>query len=116
MAKRQRIVWRTPLEELWDSGGPVPATAGRPLGATEISDLLRTGPVSFVRANVGEPLRWIPESEGFDFWKREVKPHLVPPDKVEEISLDDFEEGYCYLATEWTRSDKPPVVLLLMVH
>jgi len=39
-------------------------------------------------------------------WKEEAKPHLVDPAAAtDSLSLDNFADGYAYVASEW--SDGP---------
>ena len=73
------------------------------------------GPVEFLVADVGHPLKRIPIDKRFDFWKSEARPHLVNnPD--EGFSIEDSPGGYAYLASEWSGQLQTPVVLLEMHH
>lgn len=109
----ERVVTRLPPAELWDDAGPVSAVAVRALAAEDIRDLLRTGPVRFVVAAVGSPLRWVAAADCFRFWKAEVHSRVAGPG---EARLEDFPGGYCYFASEWAAGDGPPVVLLAIAH
>jgi len=109
----RRIVTKLPLAELWSDTGPVAARRVRCLTAQDIRDFLRAGPVRFVIANIGEPLRWVPTAECFQFWKVEVRPRLAEAD---HIRLEDFPDGYCYGASEWMPIEGPPIVLLEVFH
>ena len=102
-----------PLVELWDDAGPVVAAEIRDLVADDIRDLLRAGPVRFVVANLGAPIRWIPAGECYRFWKAEVQPWVA--DRI-GADLDNYPGGYCYFASEWAVGDGPPVVLLAVAH
>ena len=86
----------------------------RDLNASDIVDLLRSGAVRFVIADVGKPYQWIPNNEGYDFWKDEVKEHLAHPGS--ELALEDFPDEYCYFASEWKTYDGGMVILLSKVH
>lgn len=108
-----RIVTRLPLGELWDDAGHVVAERQRDLVAADIAGLLRLGPVRFVVADIGHPLRWVPIADCFRFWKDEVKSRVGDP---AGSSLDDFPGGYSYFAAEWVPADGPPVVLLESCH
>ena len=108
----QRIVTRLPLAELWDDAGPLSAAEVRDLAAEDIRDLLRAGPVRFAVANVGSPLRWVPATECFQFWKAEVQSRVAGA----SADLDDFTGGYCYFASEWGPVEGPPVVVLAVAH
>ena len=109
----QRVVTRLPLAELWGDAGPVAADRRRGLSAADIRGLLRAGPVRFVVANVGAPLRWVPAAECFRFWKAEVRSRVAGPDGAR---LEDFPGGYCYFASEWAPAEGPPVVVLAVAH
>ena len=92
MRPEQRVVTAIPLSELWNAAGPVAAMRGAALGAPDIAELLRHGPVQFVVADAG-PLRWIPSSESYTFWKAEVKPRVVPVD-VERFQPEHYPGEY----------------------
>ena len=105
-----RIVLQAPLTELWDSSGPLDARRTKGLGESDIVRLLQDGS-SFVIAEVGKPLKWIPREDRFAFWKTEVKRRLVSPN-ADRFQLDDYPDNYCYVAAMWERlSDKPIIVL-----
>jgi hypothetical protein len=108
-----RIVVRTPLTELWDNDGPIAARRGRDLSAEDIRAILHSGSVKFVVANVGSPLRWVPEDECFAFWRNEVQPRVADPSGA---SLNEFPGGYCYFATEWMPVRGSPLVVLECAH
>ena len=103
-----------PVEVLWQESGELQAHRLAWLTDGEIRSLLRTGPVRFVVANVGAPLRWIPTSDAFDFWKREALSRIASPD---HIVLDDFPGGLAYVASRWEApGDTCPIVLLEAHH
>ena len=81
MHASQLIVTRMPLGNLWDSEGQLEAHRVRRVGKDEISELMRNGS-TFVVADVGQPLCWIPEQDRFMFWKAEVQGRLVPPERI----------------------------------
>ena len=116
MRHEQRIVTQLPLDELWTDQGPLQATRVRELGAADITDLLRLGPVRFVVANVGGRLEWVPVEQRYEFWKSQVKMRLVDP-AVEGFRLEDFPGEYCYSASEWKADElEEPIVLLSRFH
>ena len=108
-----RIISELPLRELWDDRGPVAARRSRDLSATDVRDLLRRGPVSFVIADVGTKPVWIPPAECFAFWKGEVLPHLAEP--AQGVMLEEMPGEYCYFASEW-EAEGSPVVVLQVCH
>jgi len=114
MDPRDRIVSRTPLEQLWNEDGDLPATRVRDLDRDAIRDLLGRGSVHFVIADVGQPLRWIRPGERFSFWKTEAAAHLAAGERIE---LASFPGAVAYTASEWSGSaDGAPIVLLETHH
>jgi len=109
-----RIVTTTPIPVLWNDTGELSAVRDTYLTRSSIKSLLKAGPIEFVVADVGIPLRWIEKESCFEFWKRAVEPHLSDPN--EAISLDQFPAGLAYLASLWTRSNESPLVLLEAIH
>ena len=106
------VIHRLPLSQL-----PPPLAAAkrlRSLGTADVRDLLRRGPVRFAVAMMPAPFRVVPEHECYAFWKSEVQPHLVS-DPDEDAVLDDFPDGYCYFASEWSDGGSP-IVLLSVAH
>jgi hypothetical protein len=105
------IVTRLPLKSLKTSLGS--AEGQKDVGEPEIRNLLRAGSIRFVVADVGLQLLWINETDCFDFWKDEVKPHLTEPQSV--VSLEDFPGEYFYRASLW-HDGGLPIVLLSKSH
>lgn len=111
----QRVVTLMPLREIWDLDGTLPCRRLRDIGREQIATMLRSGPILFVVANCGHALRWLPIAEAFEFWKAEIKPHIVEPDAAQKgFQLKDFPGEYCYTGSEWSGS--VPIVLLEMHH
>lgn len=113
MPSKQRVIMQLPLAELRDDQAPL--TRQRDVGKEQIAELLRQGPVRFVVADCGHPLRWIAIEDRFRFWKDKVQPYLVEPDAA-EIHLEDFPDEYCFRASEWAGGGSGPVVLLERLH
>lgn len=109
----QRIVTQLPLAELWNEMGPIASKLVRELYAEDIRELLRAGPVQFVVANVGDPLRWVPVAECFQFWKSELQGRVADPAGA---SLEEYPGVYCYFASEWEEYQGQPVVMLTIAH
>ena len=109
-----KVVTQLPLTELWHDDGFTTTSRARWLTADDITTLLRAGRVHFVVADVGLSARWIPLGECYDFWKREAQPHLAAPES--HASLDDFPDGYCYFASEWSSRDGAPVIVCERHH
>ena len=95
MQPEERIVTRLPLTELWSPEGPLATERLRRVGRQEIKALLRTGPVHFVVADVGLPLRWIALTDAYKFWKQELKPHLIEA-ASERVYLEALPDQYGY--------------------
>ncbi|WP_065750169.1 hypothetical protein [Bradyrhizobium paxllaeri] len=110
----QRIVTRTPLTELWNNDGLLDARRAKDLGEADIQRLLQGGS-NFVVAEVGQPLRWISESDRFAFWKAEVKCRLIAPD-ADGFHLEDYPGSYCYVAAMWECASRTPVIVLEKHH
>lgn len=84
-----------PIASLWDDHGvDIEATRVRVLEQQDIRQLLRDGPVTFVVADMGAPLRWLNGDAVFEFWKREVRPRVLG---TERFRLEDFPGEYGYL-------------------
>src|SRR5262245_39850277 len=109
MDPAKRIVASMPIGELWNDSGPISANRMRDLDVDTIRQLLRRGVVRFVVAIGGAPLLWVTEAECFNFWKSEVQTHLAATDRVH---LNEFQEGYCYVASEWSVPGESAIVLL----
>ena len=113
MDATEHVVVGLPLDGLWDGVGTSGAVKGRELAQTDIKALLRLGPVPFVIADVGEPLRWVTGMECFGFWKTGVQPHLHERARP---YLEDYPDGYFHFAHEWRLHDRRPVVVLEKHH
>ncbi|HEY2587623.1 MAG TPA: hypothetical protein VGI81_17890, partial [Tepidisphaeraceae bacterium] len=100
------IVQRLPLERLSTPRGE--AIRRYDLGAETIRELLRSTKVRFVIANVGHELRWVAEADCFDFWKREVQPHLAESNG--RIQLEQFPREYAYFASQWDDGAAPIIL------
>lgn len=114
MDPRHRIVSKLPLEQIWSGSRLISTIKIRDVGSEEIAQLLRSGVVRFIVADVGRPLEWIPNNERYDFWRDEVRPHLADPE--ERRSIDSFPDNYCYFASEWTSYDDEVIVVLSKSH
>src|SRR5262245_41543977 len=91
------VVTKPPLSRLTTARGDA-AHVGE-VGSDSIRNLLRAGIIRFVIADVGAPLRWVSETERFDFWKNEVEPHLAEPEQ--RVYLGRFPGACAYFASLW---------------
>ena len=98
MDAKLKIVTHLPLRDLWRDNGLTTNARGRSFTKDDITDLLRTGLVQFVIADVGAPLQWIQLHDCHRFWKNEVRPHLAADSKA---ILDEFPGSSCYFASLW---------------
>ena len=111
---RERIVTRIPLEFIWTDEEQIDAPRERYLTVTDLTEMLKVGPVEFIVADVGAPLKRISVHKCYEFWKSEVKRHLLSPhDKVDRSKLPD---EYGYFASEWSGQINVPIVLLEKIH
>ncbi len=113
MRPEERIVVSMPLQELWDERGPISATRVGEISEDKFRELLSSGPVRFVVADVGLKLVWISPESAISFWKSEVLPHIAREDRVR---LDDYPGGYCYRAVRWDLKDGGVAILLAKWH
>ena len=109
-----KVVTRLPLQELWQDNGFTTTARSRSLTREDINSLLRIGPVQFVVADVGTPLRWIELGDCYEFWKAEAKPHLATVGS--SATLKDFPEMYCYFASLWDSGDTVGPIVALEKH
>lgn len=115
MTKTQQSVLKIPIEKLFDEEQSIELQRLRDLGAVDIKEFLRLGPVRFVVANVGKPLGWISESDSFNFWKIHVVANLLDPKKGSTgFRLDDYPNQFVYAASEWIGASY--IVVLLEMH
>ena len=114
MSQNQKVISRLPVEELWAGQRLVSTIKVRDLNASDIADLLRSGVIRFVVADVGKPYEWIPTNERYDFWEDEVKAHLAVPES--KAYLEDFPDEYCYFASEWKSYNGETIILLSKSH
>jgi hypothetical protein len=114
MDPAQRVVTCIPLAELWNCDGPVGARRLGPIDEQDIVRLLRDEHASFVVADIGCQLTWVPPANRFTSWKGEVKARLAAPNATRP--LDEYPNGYCYFATLWRLDDGRPVIVLEKHH
>jgi len=111
---KEKIVTTIPLQSIWTDEAQLDASRERYLTAADVTEMLKVHPVEFIVADVGAPLKRIPLAKCYEFWKSEVKPHLLNPhDKLDLSALPD---EYGYLASEWSGQTETPIVLLEKLH
>lgn len=104
-------IHRMPLEQLWDDHGQF-GTRLRDLVADDLKWLIENGPVRFVVASVGAPLKWFAIEDCDHVW-REASANIVTD---EEISLDEYPNRFAYGASEWEGRSGERIILLEMYH
>ena len=111
---KERIVTTIPLQSIWTDEAQLDASRERYLTAADVTEMLKVHPVEFIVADVGAPLKRIPVAKCYEFWKSEVKRHLLDPHgKLDRSKLPD---EYGYLASEWSGRLEVPIVLLEKIH
>lgn len=112
----KRIVTEFPIEELWTDAEVMEAFREQHLGVEEISSLLgNEKKPRFVIADPGKKLEWVADADTFTLWKTELKAHIVDP-PGESIIPEDYPDGYCFLASEWSGADGNVIIVLEKYH
>src|SRR5688572_25683309 len=109
------VVTRIPIERLFDEEGEIGARRERMLSRPALEEMLRQYRVEFFVADVGLPLKRIDVNKCYEFWKSEVKAHLVD-DPENGFHLEDYPDEYAYIASEWSGEIQTPIVLLEKQH
>ena len=110
-----RKVVQMPLDRLWDENGDIEASRERWLSKSSLTELLRKHRVEFVIADIGHPLRRVDIAKCYDFWKSDVKAHLVD-DPESGFYREDFPDEFAYIASEWSGEIQTTIVLLEKQH
>jgi hypothetical protein len=118
METSERVVATIPLAGFWQEDG-VPVTERvATLAGSQIKDLLHSGPVRFVVADVGLPLQWVPSRTCFDFWKTKAKRNICSTES--KAPLDAYPGSYCFVASLWKYPSEgaatEPIILLEKRH
>jgi hypothetical protein len=118
MKTSERVAIAIPMKAIWQEDGSSVTERLASLSVPEIAELLRSGPVRFVVADVGKPLQWIPLGRCFEFWKTEVKHNVCGCES--NLPLDAYPESYCFAASLWKNIAEPasaqPIILLEKHH
>ena len=104
-------ITRLPLEQL----PGIEAHRERVLSKEAVRNILRHGPVEFIVAEVGRPLRHVEVDKCYEFWKSEAEVHVVA-DPDAGFRLEEFPGEYAYVASEWSGQGRTPIVLLEKHH
>ena len=111
---REKIVTKIPLEFIWTDEEQVKASRQRYLTVADLTEMLRTHPVEFIVADVGAPLKRVSVDKCYEFWKSEVKPHLLNPHG--KVDLSKLPDEYGYFASEWKGNIEVPIAVLEKIH
>ena len=109
-----KIVTEIPLQNIWNSEKEMDIQRTEYLTKERLKEILTSGPVDFVLADLGNKLKWIETSDCYNYWKTEVERDLA--DNVKKIYLDDFPDEYAYIASYWTCDMQKPIILLEKYH
>jgi hypothetical protein len=109
-----KVVTKLPLEKLWGKEGSENATRREFLSADEIANLLRSGRIQFIVADVGISPHWINPSDCYQFWKDEVRTHLAV--SSEKASRKEFPDHYFYFASLWDNATSSIPLVVLEKH
>jgi hypothetical protein len=113
MDPTKRVVTSLPLHELWSTGGVIEAEFCEHLTREHLRELLASASAIFVVADVGHPLRWIPQSETCSFWKTNARDRVADPSG---FRLSDFPRELAYVASRWASRDGRTLVVLECHH
>lgn len=103
-----------PLTNLWSEQEDIIAERKRHLNEDNIREILKEKSATFVIADIGQHLQWIQADKTIDFWKNELKPHLIPDNG--NFQLEQFPDNYAYRASEWLGKDQRIIILLEKYH
>ena len=96
MNTHNEIVSGLPIEQLWAGSRLISTIKVRELERSDVTTLLQSGSVRLVIGEIGKPLTWIPNNEGFDVWREELEPHVVA--RGSKQSFEGVSDNYGYLA------------------
>lgn len=114
MTQAQRIVTKIPLDELWTDSEIVSYKRQEYLTERQVQELVFKGDIAVAEASCGLKLSWVSPNSAIEFYKKQIKGHIVnDPDR---IILADYEDEWCYLASLWSSADGQKAILLETYH
>lgn len=113
MRVSQRVVIHLPITALWDEAGVVAATRLAYLDREQVRQRVQARDLVFVVAAPGLALHWVPAAQTAEFWKLDVKPHLVERWDA-PIDIYHYPHGYAYIASEWLPHDPAEARIVLL--
>lgn len=115
MDNKLKIVNQIPLTNLWNENENLNVKRRSYLKANDILEILNNYKlVNFVIAEVGKKLEWNIDDVPYYFWKTKVKPNLI--EDINSFHIDDFNDNYSYIASEWIGEIENPIILLEKYH
>lgn len=114
MILNQKTVSELPLSELWIGDATIDVKRNSYLTRTDIKNMLNGQLITFVVANIGEPLKWVKLSDCYHFWKNEAEGHVA--NEPNHIDVEDFPDKYAFIASKWTGRNHDCIILLEKVH
>lgn len=114
MESSKKIVTEIPLKKLWNDKGIISVRRDRYLTRGDLVELLKATPVEFVIANIGNNLKWIPKNSCYKVWSSSIKKQVVQA--INKFELNQFPNGWAYVASEWSGEIQTPIVLLEKYH
>jgi hypothetical protein len=114
MKLEQRIVTKIPLEELWTESAILSYHRQQYLTESQVLHLLLDGNIAISEASCGLKLSWIASENALEFFKKQIKGHIA--NDPNRIILEEYEDDWCYLASEWVDAQGKKVILLETYH
>jgi len=100
--------------KLWTDSAVLALERQEYLAEGQVKELVLKGDIVIAEANCGLKLSWVPPVNSIEFFKKQVKGHVV--DDPDRIILSDYQDQWCYLASLWTDPVGQKVVLLETYH
>ena len=114
MKLEQRIVTKIPLEELWTDSAILSHKRQKYLTERQAFDLILASKTPIAIASCGLRLSWIQPNDTLNAFKQQIRGRIVnDPDR---IVLEEYEEEWCYLASEWVNAEGGKILLLETFH
>ncbi len=114
MSFTDRIVIEFPLNQLWIDETLLYVKRASYLTKADIKNILKKHAIAFVLADIGKPLEWIKLSDCYRIWKSELEKYIA--DNPEHINLNEFPNGYAFIASKWIGTNQEDIILFEKVH
>ena len=110
----KKIIPEIPIKCLWNNQGVIGYNREKSLYKSDIVKILKEQKIEFVIADVGVNFEWIKVDSCFEFWKIELKNHLI--DDENYIKIENYIGQYAYIASLWRNESQNILVLLEKYH